>query len=346
MLLLKRWDNKTILILSISLVLSLFLLSIFLNTANSENSGLQLEEDINILTSTKATHKEKWEAKERIVKIGKDAVLPLINLLEDKSARYYAIRALGEIGDQRAIGRLSDLLRDRTYDRRRYAAIALGQIGGDPAIPPLKDALSDIDYVRKDAITALIKINSPKSIETLRRYLFEEGLSDGLEIEISSDKKRYKLDEKIRIIAKFINKRDSDIHIYQEKRLIPDSLVIRKKEGNFVMSEKTLEYERVMADHKKELYLLKKDASFQVEIEGAIRLWDKGRLLDHAYIPSDPFLTIDFNGIAYHIETSGQYEMTMVFQQAEEIKMSGERIGVENIWEGKVISNTITIEVL
>lgn len=46
---------------------------------------------------------ESSSAKDELVKIGKPAVLPLINALNDKKKETYAAWALGDIGDKRAI---------------------------------------------------------------------------------------------------------------------------------------------------------------------------------------------------------------------------------------------------
>ncbi|MBI4651421.1 HEAT repeat domain-containing protein [Candidatus Desantisbacteria bacterium] len=108
-------------------------------------------------------HFKKWDAKKNLVNIGKDAVLPLINTLDNENARYYVIRALGEIGDERAVESLSVILLDTTCGSRRFAAIALGKIKSKKAIPALKKALNDNDdVIKKDARVALDQINAER----------------------------------------------------------------------------------------------------------------------------------------------------------------------------------------
>ncbi len=109
-----------------------------------------------MILKSKAEHKEKWQVKDQLVKAGKEAVQPLIDALKDEHAKYYAIRALGEIKDERAIEPLANILLDKNYGPRRYAAIALGSIRSPKAIPPLQKALNDEkEFVIEDVLTAL-----------------------------------------------------------------------------------------------------------------------------------------------------------------------------------------------
>ncbi|MBI5417548.1 HEAT repeat domain-containing protein [Candidatus Poribacteria bacterium] len=104
-------------------------------------------------------HIKKWAAKKKLVNIGKEAVESLINVLNDANAQYYAIRALGEIGDQQAVEPLIKILLDPDSESRRYAAMALGRIKDRKAIPALNQVLNDEDDgVRKDARIALEQI--------------------------------------------------------------------------------------------------------------------------------------------------------------------------------------------
>jgi HEAT repeat protein len=93
---------------------------------------------------------------------GKYSVVALIGALEDKNdiVRGDAVRALGGLGDARAVAPLVEALRnDKWCMIRQWAAYALGQIGSPQATEGLQAALKDEDeIVRAAAAEALKKI--------------------------------------------------------------------------------------------------------------------------------------------------------------------------------------------
>lgn len=75
---------------------------------------------------------------------------------QDEEMREEAARALGELGDHRAVDPLIELLSDDNRYVRREAAKSLGKIGDGRAIPPLIVALKDEDrYGREGAAEGL-----------------------------------------------------------------------------------------------------------------------------------------------------------------------------------------------
>jgi len=74
----------------------------------------------------------------------------------DEEVREEAARALGELGDRRAVNPLIELLGDDNRYVRREAAKSLGKIGDEHAIPALINALKDEDrYGREGAAEGL-----------------------------------------------------------------------------------------------------------------------------------------------------------------------------------------------
>ncbi|MFA6226735.1 MAG: HEAT repeat domain-containing protein [Methanoregula sp.] len=91
-------------------------------------------------------------------------VAGLALLLEHKEPQiqYEAAEALGNLGDEKAVGPLIATLQYPDDDVRWKAAIALGEIGNPDAIAPLISLLSDEDrYVRSRAAHALSMIGEP-----------------------------------------------------------------------------------------------------------------------------------------------------------------------------------------
>jgi len=86
----------------------------------------------------------KEEAKAALVNIGKPAVESLIKALKDKDSnvRRYAAVVLGEIGDERAVEPLTEVLKNKNA---RWASDALRNIIGTKAVRSLTKALKDED---------------------------------------------------------------------------------------------------------------------------------------------------------------------------------------------------------
>src|SRR5438093_249739 len=100
----------------------------------------------------------------------------LIKDLDDEHAfgRHYVAKALGKIGDARAVEPLCGALGDvRNYLTHEYAAEALAKIGDPRAVEPLCKVLGnkDIDDRRQAgrpfAAEALGKIGDARAVETL-----------------------------------------------------------------------------------------------------------------------------------------------------------------------------------
>jgi HEAT repeat protein len=62
---------------------------------------------------------------------------------KDKRSRCHAAEALGKIGDKRAVESLLKLLKDKSTDNRCYAAAALGELGEKSALPKLQKMWKD-----------------------------------------------------------------------------------------------------------------------------------------------------------------------------------------------------------
>ena len=102
------------------------------------------------------------------------AVMPLCDILKDRDewVRANAVKALGKIGDYRAVVPLCDILKDRDKWVRANAATALGKIGDNRAFAPLCTALKDNEYlVRTAAAEALDKIGIPTETNDYIWYL-------------------------------------------------------------------------------------------------------------------------------------------------------------------------------
>ncbi len=96
----------------------------------------------------------------------------LIRALEDERVRTEAARALGDIGDTRAVRPLVAALRDAEAPVREEAARALGRLKDPSAAGALAAALADDAWrVRDAAATALRALGSRDAVPPLREFL-------------------------------------------------------------------------------------------------------------------------------------------------------------------------------
>ncbi len=99
-----------------------------------------------------------------LVRIGMAAVEPLLMVLDDPNpnVRSGAARALGKIGDPRALGSLIFRLRYDTDVEVRKSAVWALHMGGARSVGPLIESLRDPDeWVRFGAVIVLAKIGEP-----------------------------------------------------------------------------------------------------------------------------------------------------------------------------------------
>jgi HEAT repeat protein len=132
---------------------------------------------VNVLIPfVKEGDREAFEAAKALVLIGTPAVEPLINVLKEREgdanykavrARTFAVYALGEIGDLRAMDPLLIAVFEGG-DVSEAAAKALGKMGNARAVDPLIAMLENKGgAARKTAAEALGKIGDPRAIEPL-----------------------------------------------------------------------------------------------------------------------------------------------------------------------------------
>jgi len=115
--------------------------------------------------------KVRNDAAKALGEIGdKRAVKPLVVALKDKDKdmRSSAAKVLGQIGDARAVEPLIAGLKDKDSVVRNASARALGQIGDARAVVPLIAALKDTDsYMRNASARALGQIGDARAVEPL-----------------------------------------------------------------------------------------------------------------------------------------------------------------------------------
>ena len=161
----------------------------------------ELDELLDILTSGDDESRET--AALALGRFGARAVEPLVALLaeDNADARWWAARALAEIGGQDAVAALLSVLADPDPDLRACAALALGHTGEASAAPNLADCLDDesafvasiaadalslIGDTAVDALAAKLAANSPHTrllaVRALTRIKSERAIGPLFEL--------------------------------------------------------------------------------------------------------------------------------------------------------------------
>lgn len=106
------------------------------------------------------------------------AVEPLLNLLISNSKIYAVSNALSNIKSKKTVEPLINLLRNDDKNIKRQSTTILGNIGDKRAIDPLIEILNDNDaYLRVRAVKSLGQINDDKVIDPLLNALNDSAAS-------------------------------------------------------------------------------------------------------------------------------------------------------------------------
>lgn len=111
-------------------------------------------------------------------KMGEVALEPLLATLSDTNkdwaVRGDAAKALGELGDERAVGLLLNAFEDENVYIRRMVAEALGKLGDISVLEPLIIALEDEDWLIREAVAKALQRLGEAAIEPLTKRLMDK----------------------------------------------------------------------------------------------------------------------------------------------------------------------------
>ena len=133
-------------------------------------------------------NEKKWDD---VVKIGKPAVKPLMEQLNDKDpqVRLGAVSALGKVGDPEAISPLVKLFQDAELEVQKSAVKALGNIRSPRAYDILLETMMQGDEIMADdAAAALAQFKNREALNALlnaanhEKDIIREGAAEGLGI--------------------------------------------------------------------------------------------------------------------------------------------------------------------
>ena len=142
----------------------------------------KIEKSITGLQDKKGTIKRT--AKKDLIAFGSDAVEPLIGVVKDwkgqqADLRVVCVDILGEIGDERAVPVIIDVLKEDRMTMRYNAARALGNIADKRAAPALIGLLNDKEWqVRFYAVEALGKIGDRSAVNPIADIMIKDANSE------------------------------------------------------------------------------------------------------------------------------------------------------------------------
>jgi HEAT repeat protein len=139
--------------------------------------GYSQEPDVNgIIQGVKYRTSYYGDIIDRLVKIGKPAVEPLIVALDDENydVKAAAVQALGKIRDVRALEPLAAFLRKSNSSINENAAMALGHLKDGRAVVPLVAAAKSGNVSWGNVCQALTEIGSP-AVESLMAVFKEDS---------------------------------------------------------------------------------------------------------------------------------------------------------------------------
>ena len=115
-------------------------------------------------------------ATDALIEIGSIAVDALIESLrhEKVNVRCDATRALGELGNTKAVMPIIEMLKDEWVNVRIYAVTSLGKLGDEEAVPALIEVLKDSkenELVRAGAAAALGVLRDSRALLPLRELI-------------------------------------------------------------------------------------------------------------------------------------------------------------------------------
>lgn len=284
-------------------------------------------------------HKERYAAVLWFHDGPEAAMAPLSALLGSPDARYYAVRALGELGDVRAHPPLARVLADRAWTPRRYAALAMGQIGGESpeAAGGLEGAFDDLSTVRDDALLALTRLDPASGAGPLRRF-YAEGLSTGLVVEASAE--QVDLASGVAVSITLTNRTDHDVLLPPPGGVLSRGLYLRGPGGRVAWPWPQEEGDRRAPDV--EPTTLAPGAATTVVLSLGVEAWTAGEPVDHDLRPSPPRWALRAGSVRYLLPPAsndgGEVTVSFTWHPAFAADALGATARKDAFWTGKAAS--------
>ncbi len=313
-------------------------------TAASPGPAAPWAADLALVADASALHAHRFAAVLRFADAPPEAVPDLAALLDDDGARYYAVRALGELGHPSADAALAEVLADRDWGPRRYAALALGQVGSaDPETGrALEAALDDVRQVRDDALLALSRLDPVAGGPPLERF-WTQGLSTGLELAVTPSGTALDPASPLRLAVTLTNRTDHPLILPPRSVVLSRGLYLVDADGRVVHPLPFGEGHRRPATIDETR--LEPGAAVEASLPLTLERWDRGVPIDHEWRPAPDRWAISLGSVRYLVDpaTGGELSVRVVWHPAfvaELVTLVPRR---DAFWTGKAASEPLTL---
>ena len=301
--------------------------------------------DLSTLADAARPHVDRWAAVLHLADAPTSVVPPLIDLLDDGAARYYAVRALAELGDPSADAPLARLLADRDWGPRRYAAMALGQIGSsDPATGrALEAALDDVVPVREDALLALTRLEPVAGGPPLLRF-WTQGLSTGLELTVAPlEGAALSRSASLRLAVTLTNRTSHPLILPPQAVVLARGLYLVDEEGRVVHPHTFAEGSRRPATLDETR--LEPGASVPLSLPVALERWERGVPVDHELRPAPARWSLVVGPNRYLLDpgAKGDLSLRLVWHPSFVADLIAAVPRKDAFWTGKTASDVLTL---
>lgn len=295
-------------------------------------------------------HAQRWQAVVGMAGGPAAAVGPLVAVAQDPDLRYYAVRAMGELGHPEAIAPLAGYLADREWGPRRYAALALGQIGGgDPASgAALEGALDDAPAVREEALLALTRLEPAGGAATIDRF-WTAGPSTGLRIEVAAPPDALTPSAPLRLSVTLSNRTDHGLVLPPLASILAHGLYVLDGDGRSAYPRDVAEGGRRAPDLDE--IELAPGASERVDLRVELIPWDRGVGIDHEWRPAPAAWALAVGSVRYELHRggaapAGDWTARLVWHPAFVSDLASQATRKDAFWTGKATSEPFTIPLL
>lgn len=300
--------------------------------------------DLATLADPAAVHADRFAAVLRFAEAPSEAAPALAALLPDLDARYYAVRALGELGDPAGDAPLVEVLADREWGPRRYAALALGQIGSaDPDTGRgIEAALDDVHQVRDDALLALTRLDPAAGGPPLARF-WTQGLSTGLEVAVVAPETALTPDRPVRLSVTLTNRTDHLLVLPPQSVVLARGLYLVDAAGRVAHPLPYGEGARRPATLDETR--LEPGAAVIVSLPLSLERWDRGLPIDHDWRPAPDRHALSVGAVRYLLDpaSAGELSLRLVWHPtfvADLVALVPRR---DAFWTGKAASSPLTL---
>jgi hypothetical protein len=257
---------------------------------------------------------------------------------------FYDILKLRDIGDNKAVPVLEQIIKDDNYRGRiqSYAAAqALFCIGTPEANKVLSQYLLTPKYNASMGIRYIFAYEMDKTKQKgfIEQYHLK-NLSKDMEIKLSAEKNKDENGQKQKLTITLTNISKDSFQIRDKQVYLADMIFLQSKNGEFIQWFQPVMYNMPMPKWIE----LTSGKSLQYNISLAVKPKGKQKLLyfgknDH------PIIFLESNDMICGLEKPGEFKFYAIVEQEPLSKESLDYWKLDNPWIGRAVSEPVTVKI-